>query len=98
MKKIIAAMFCITLMGMPVLSQSCCPDKQKTQAQTQQKQCSKQKSSQCKKGATAQKDSCKGKDQSKCSEQARKECLKNANTWMTSPAKCKKKECQTAAR
>jgi hypothetical protein len=96
MKKILAALFCVTLMGVPVLSQSCCAEKQQAQKQEQPKEscCAKQSAEK----KVSQKESC----DTKCAKQTAKAskdctgCTQSAETWMTPPAKCKK-GCTTAS-
>ncbi|MFA5506863.1 MAG: hypothetical protein WC314_19610 [Vulcanimicrobiota bacterium] len=106
MRKILAAVVLLTLMGAPVVAQNCCADKQQAQAQTQTaetKQCCKDKAA---KGESAKKECCadkakqaKAQKDNCCEKEAAKACQgcdKSADTWMTAPAECKK-ECKATS-
>ena len=98
MKRILAALFCVSLLGMPTLShdgdaakapaKACCAEKQ---VAAKEKDCCKeetdkqtaQKADCCASGKVSMKD-CKG-------------CEDSAQTWMSAPAKCGA-GCETAGR
>ena len=99
MKKIFAAMICLTLLGMPVLGQSCCAEKQQAQKQTQKCDSAKQ----CSKDQNAQKSCCDSEKMSgeqtvkaETTAKACTGCTKTTEPWMTAPAPCKK-DCKTAS-
>lgn len=92
MKKFVAILFCVSLLGAPLLGQSaqnsskpCCAKKQ-----VAQKSCCAKKQA-----AKAQKPSCCAKKQT-----AKANCTGcyTGKTWMTPKPDCKKKGCQTASR
>ena len=98
MKKILAALFLVTLLGMPVVGQSCCAEKQQAQKQEQPKEscCADKQVKQ-----QAEKESCCAKKsvskETVVKQTAAKDCTGcNQQTWMTPPAECKK-GCKTAS-
>lgn len=110
MKRILAALFCVSLLGVPMLAQggdaakapaaSCCAEKQ---VAAKEKDCCKDKAAAekgdcCKDKAakqTAQKADCCASE--KVSMKDCKGCEDSAQTWMSAPAKCGA-GCETAGR